>query len=659
MSGTAAFKYCMRFFLFSIFTSIVFLYPHASAGDRDQLLDRLTAPRALGSVTVSTKGTFIAGLVHYQGQRHLAVWYRTTGYEGTFSHTGLVLKDIQWIKWATDMHLIVGLRDTRILNIRPGDTESVTLLGGEGGDISSSSIVSILPQDPDHILLQWAEHDEEQGRLLGYPSVFRVNIHDGTFTRVQKARAPISLWWADAHGNLRVGTGYRERKQQVFIAGGLDEDGVQQWQHLRSGDVFTDPVFDIQAIEDSGDTLAVITSHNSDQRELWRYDTKDERFTERIGFNSTHDMDGALVDPATGQVVGAHYVAEGPQQLYHDRTWQAMHTLAVQKTGFTSIRFLGGSAGGAILIIRALPENEPPRYYTMERDTGQVMPLWPYGKPDESLRIDKTAVWIARTKTATGKRMKRGDLPNRKMQAILSTPTAGPTGKAVVLVHGGPVRRVNMQYSALVSWLVLNGYTVLQPNFIGSSGYGESWRRAGYGQWGRRMQKDIAIAGRWLLDNGFAGTGDLCVMGGSYGGYTALLEAQDKNTPFRCAISLNGVTSVPHLVEYLSGFRYSALTVPRIRMSLTLQAMQKVSPVNRARRTRLPVLLLHATEDRNVPFIQGRDMAAVLQEREKAVEFITLEGAEHVLRRQQDRKTYYQAALEFLNKHTGQQAQGT
>jgi dipeptidyl aminopeptidase/acylaminoacyl peptidase len=239
-----------------------------------------------------------------------------------------------------------------------------------------------------------------------------------------------------------------------------------------------------------------------------------------------------------------------------------------------------------------------------------------------------------------------------KMQAILSHPAAGPLGKAVVLVHGGPVRRVSTNFSPTVTWLTANGYSVLQPNFRGSSGFGEKWRQAGYGEWGRGMQHDVRASGKWLVKKGFGRKETMCVMGGSYGGYAALMSAIMDDDLFSCAVSLNGVSSLPHLITYLDQKRFNMLTVPRIKGRSSARALQRRSPLYRADLVRMPVLLLHSTRDANVPFQHTELMVRALRKNNKPHEFVIIKGAEHVLKRTAERRVYLQRSLDFINEHT-------
>jgi hypothetical protein len=60
---------------------------------------------------------------------------------------------------------------------------------------------------------------------------------------------------------------------------------------------------------------------------------------------------------------------------------------------------------------------------------------------------------------------------------------------------------------------------VLQPNFRGSTGYGEKFVRASDGEWGGKMQTDLSDGVRFLAQQGIVDPKRVCIVGGSYGGY--------------------------------------------------------------------------------------------------------------------------------------------
>ena len=60
-------------------------------------------------------------------------------------------------------------------------------------------------------------------------------------------------------------------------------------------------------------------------------------------------------------------------------------------------------------------------------------------------------------------------------------------------------------------------------NFRGSTGYGYDFMKAGLGKWGLEMQYDVEDATKWIINEGIAAPDRICIVGGSYGGYAALM----------------------------------------------------------------------------------------------------------------------------------------
>ncbi|WP_164256052.1 prolyl oligopeptidase family serine peptidase, partial [Stenotrophomonas maltophilia] len=69
----------------------------------------------------------------------------------------------------------------------------------------------------------------------------------------------------------------------------------------------------------------------------------------------------------------------------------------------------------------------------------------------------------------------------------------------------------------LVQFYAARGFAVLQPNFRGSTGYGDSWfQKNGFQSW-RTAIGDVNDGGRWLVAQGIATPDKLAVVGWSYG----------------------------------------------------------------------------------------------------------------------------------------------
>src|SRR5262249_42870497 len=119
----------------------------------------------------------------------------------------------------------------------------------------------------------------------------------------------------------------------------------------------------------------------------------------------------------------------------------------------------------------------------------------------------------------------------------------------VLLVHPGPWARDSWGFNAVVQLLANRGYGVLQVNFRGSSGYGKKYLNLGNRQWGQAMQTDLLDAVAYATSAASLDPKKVCIMGGGYGGYAALVGAALNADAFRCAVDLAGPSSLMTLMR--------------------------------------------------------------------------------------------------------------
>ncbi len=218
----------------------------------------------------------------------------------------------------------------------------------------------------------------------------------------------------------------------------------------------------------------------------------------------------------------------------------------------------------------------------------------------------------------------------------------------VVLPHGGPHARDTMEFNYQAQFLANRGYGVFQPNFRGSTGYGQRFMEAGYGEWGGKMQDDITDGVRYLIRQGIANPKRICIMGGSYGGYAALMGGIKTPDLYRCVISINGVTDLGMLRTQTR--RSTAEQFQRISLGKAWDdrdEQKRRSPTDNARAFKAPVLLIHGKDDLVVEYDQARQM----ERANKKVTFVTLDGEDHYLSRGETRLAALTAVEKFLARH--------
>lgn len=229
---------------------------------------------------------------------------------------------------------------------------------------------------------------------------------------------------------------------------------------------------------------------------------------------------------------------------------------------------------------------------------------------------------------------------------------------AVVLVHGGPwVRGVSWGWHDDAQFLASRGYVVIEPEFRGSAGYGRRHERAGWRQWGLSMQDDVADAVQWAVKQGLVDGKRVCIAGGSYGGYSALMGLVRHPELYRCGVAWVAVTDPRLMFEESWRNDMSAEArnhgLPRLIGDPVADAaaLAAAAPVEHAARIKAPVLLAFGGEDRRVPIEHGRRMRSALQDAGQEPEWILYPGEGHGWLKPENRYDFARRMEGFLARH--------
>jgi dipeptidyl aminopeptidase/acylaminoacyl peptidase len=223
----------------------------------------------------------------------------------------------------------------------------------------------------------------------------------------------------------------------------------------------------------------------------------------------------------------------------------------------------------------------------------------------------------------------------------------------IVLPHGGPRSHDEVGFDWWAQAFASRGYAVFQPNFRGSTGRGDEFVRAGFGQWGRKMQTDISDGLAHLASEGIVDPARACIVGASYGGYAALAGVTVQQGLYRCAVAVAGVSDLFQM--YTTEWRESGSS-RTLRVSLQQELgprsnWAEVSPRRLADRADAPVLLIHGRDDTVVNFNQSLEMASALRSAGKSVELVELEGEDHWLSKAETRQRMLQETMDFVMEH--------
>jgi dipeptidyl aminopeptidase/acylaminoacyl peptidase len=129
--------------------------------------------------------------------------------------------------------------------------------------------------------------------------------------------------------------------------------------------------------------------------------------------------------------------------------------------------------------------------------------------------INKTNTIEKREKSIT-----TGGMDNENHKKIVNGVQKG----AILSIHGGPAaqERPYYGYSGLYQYLAYNGFTIIAPNFRGSTGYGKTFEKKIYHDWGGNELRDYEYALKWLLLQDWIDSNRIGVFGVSFGGFATL-----------------------------------------------------------------------------------------------------------------------------------------
>lgn len=225
---------------------------------------------------------------------------------------------------------------------------------------------------------------------------------------------------------------------------------------------------------------------------------------------------------------------------------------------------------------------------------------------------------------------------------------------AIILPHGGPQASDTPGFDYESQFLASRGYVVIQPQFRGSSGFGYDFERAGYGEWSGKMQSDVDETVKWASDKGWIDKDRVCIVGSSYGGYSALVGVSQTPDLYKCAVSYGGVFDLAEMqerAEERGGSRSYSLAYWKEHMGLNRfdkAKIRAISPMYQVQNIKVPVLLMHGIEDTVVPIKQSRDMATAMRRAGKNVQFIEFEKEDHWLSRAETRERHLVEIEKFL-----------
>jgi len=226
----------------------------------------------------------------------------------------------------------------------------------------------------------------------------------------------------------------------------------------------------------------------------------------------------------------------------------------------------------------------------------------------------------------------------------------------VLDVHGGPWGRNGWGYDPEAQWLANRGYTCLQVNFRGSTGYGKDFLNAGNKEWGRNMHHDLVDAVSWAIEQGIADPRKVAIYGGSYGGYAALVGATFTPDLFCCAVDVVGPSNLVTLIKTIPPYWSTFLATFHNRVGnpdTEEEFLKSRSPLFKVDQIKIPMLIAQGANDPRVKQAESEQIVEAMKSKGIDYEYMLFPDEGHGFARPENRLKFYAAAEKFLAKHLG------
>jgi dipeptidyl aminopeptidase/acylaminoacyl peptidase len=239
--------------------------------------------------------------------------------------------------------------------------------------------------------------------------------------------------------------------------------------------------------------------------------------------------------------------------------------------------------------------------------------------------------------------------------ALFKPGNPGPNQAAILHIHGGGYRQFSHRgwsvygYSlhiGLINYLVQQGYTVLDLDYRGSSGFGRDYRTDIYRSMGIKDVDSAAAAVDYLVDKHGIERSRLGLYGISYGGMFTLMALFRYPGIFAAGVANAAVSDCAH---YSHPWMSRVLNLPYDDP----EAYQTSSPIYHAAGLQDPLLIVHGLIDDNVHFQDAARLVQKLIELEKEFEVMFYPAERHVIAAESSRYDYYRRLTAFFQRHLG------
>ena len=321
------------------------------------------------NMQLSPSGKYLATLAPVNGHRNVVV-LETDGLKNIKPLTGLDDQDVAGFFWASDDVIVFtmdadgneafGLYSVNRTHDRPKIKTLVEPEVNRSG-VRFATVVSTLPDDPDHIIVQWNK------RNLRYFGLYKVNVHKGAPKIMAANLSNVTAWLVDHDGVPRGALVVDGLDGEFLYRNSLDEE----FQTLRKFNMLDETMTPL-AFDYDNKTLYVASNIGRETSALYTYDPETDKLGDMLWGHDEVDFGGLIMSREQKKLLGVSYFDDYPQRHYFDeaegQTVARLEGLFPERT----VSIVSTTKDETMNILLVHNDRDPGSYYLYDRKSGKI-----------------------------------------------------------------------------------------------------------------------------------------------------------------------------------------------------------------------------------------------------------------------------------------------
>ncbi len=604
-------------------------------------------------VKISPKGDYISAVTRVKGKKVIILFNAKT-FEGLYQLQFPSHSQPGDYYWASDNRIVTAKEYLKGWSNHPlnyGEFFAVDANGNKdkyifgyltaGASLEKGmwgEMLDPMPDDSRYILMS-GQTMSQSGEY--YPKIYKVNIYKGTKRKL--VTSPLK------HPDFLI-----DHNHKVRFVTGADDEGIIKTYLYKNEEWLTTADLGIEnesftPISINGNKKQVYATYSEDGEPsgLYLFDL-DSGKKKLIYKNKNVSLSGFNVDK-TGYIYAVEYNDSYPARKFLDHDHFESKLLKKMMTDLpgNNISVISETNDGNIKVVFSYNQFNPGEYF-----------LYDVKKKKYTFLFNQRP-WVDSNVSANVVPFKFKSRDGIDISAFVTLPFGTDLLKDaknipfIVNVHGGPHGvRDYLEYDRENQLFANQGIGVLQVNYRGSGGYGENFKVLGYHHWGDKIQYDIIDGIKALIKKGVADKNKLCIVGGSFGGYSALQSAILEPDLFKCAVGIVGVYDL-ELMHEIGSIQKSSYGRSYLNKAIGLdkKKLKEFSPLYNLDKLKAAVFVIHGGEDKRVPVDHAEKLIKGLSRNGIEHETMIFDDEGHGFYKPEHREKMFRKVVDFLEKH--------